>query len=74
MGITVIYVMLYGWFMSFVSMLNNAARIPYNKAACQYEDLLQSAKCKLPTDEASLLTPACAESHNFFSPTNYLPY
>lgn len=53
MGITVIYVMLCGWFMSFVFVLNNAARIPHSKLHVDMR-IYQSAQCKLPVDDASL--------------------
>lgn len=64
MGITILFMIcdiLYGWFMSFVFMLNNAARILYNKL--HVDTRIYHI---IPMDEVSLLTPVYAESHQFF--------
>lgn len=53
MGIRVIYVMLYGWFMYFVFVLKNTARILHDKLHVDMR-IYQSAICKLPMDYASL--------------------
>lgn len=47
--------------MSFVFMLNNAARILYNKL--HVDTRIYHI---IPMDEVSLLTPVYAESHQFF--------
>lgn len=66
MGITILFMtydILYGWFMSFVFKLNNAARILYNNLHVD-----RRIYHIIPMDDLSLLTPVYAEISSIFSP------